>query len=313
MNDEPDALAIELRQASERRAEYERRAAELADAGERLQRARNTALRWRREAGRTAERIEQLSTWNPLRLLWRAMRGDPRGSLIEKLDHARRQHDEVDAEVERLQQQHDSVRQRVDEVADAPASYAQWIQRKEELLRERDGDTAVKLDASAAKIGDLAAQLESLRSMVAHGRSAEGELLSAKAVLQRARTVGLRNMMSPSALFASGQQGQYTAAKAHAERAERHLRNLAAAGHALSGSANAIEVALSNRVAGLSSGIAPVKWAMHGKMRVARDEISNVLENTRETLWSAEQRIREVAALLRAARDERDRWIEEAS
>jgi hypothetical protein len=319
----PADLQARLRRAAERREQHREIAGRLAAMDAQLLRARQLSARWRREAGRAAERLEELSGFRPLALLRGLFRKDHgvRAALAEKLDHARSEHDAVDRLIPELEAQRSEVAAELAVQEHAPATYAQVLREKETWLRERaeqaspdqpDAKYASLLQESAGHIADLDASVAALRRFVGYGRQAEGSLLVAKQGLQQARSAGRMDIAGLGVMAGRSTHRFFDEAKVHLRCAERYLNDMSAEMQKHSAELRRIELSAGLTLASLVFDSLAVDLCVQNKIVIAIEDVDLVLERVRQTVWSAEKGHTDASKLLLVARDERDRWIEQA-
>lgn len=319
----PADLAEKLRIAAQRRAQRRKIAGQLVAIDAELLRARQLSARWRREAGRCAERLEALSGFRPLAFV-RGLFGHNAGlraALAEKLAHAKSEHDAADQLVPGLHAQRREVQAQLDELGDALASYDQVLLAKEAWLQELSelaapdqpaAKYATVLQESALHIQDLEASVSALKRFVGYGRQAEGSLLVAKQGLQRARSAGRMDIAGLAVMAGRSTHRAFDEAKVHLRAAERHLNDMSAEMQKHSAELRRIELSAGLTLANLVLGSLAVDLFVQHKIVTAIEDVDVVLERVRQTVWSAEKGLTDASKLLVVARDERDRWIEQA-
>jgi hypothetical protein len=320
MSSVPDDLAKRLYSASERHDSYRSSTQAIADVDDELLRARQLSARWRRDVGRTAERLEQLSGFRPLAFV-RGLFGrndQARAALAEKLAHAKSEHDEADRKIPELESRRRELLSNQAEQSDAVTVYSAVLQEKECWLRERVGadvqqrSFAAMLDESAVRLGALEAGVASLKRFVSYGRQAEGALLMAKQCLQQAKAAGSADVMGLGVMAGHGKHRAFDEGKVYLNSSERHLRDMSAEMRRHADHLQQIQLSTGLQLADRVFDGLGIDLFVQYKIVTALEDVGDTIDHVRQALWAAEKRRTETIALLGQASDERARWIEQA-
>ncbi|MCK5945562.1 MAG: hypothetical protein KAI24_26465 [Planctomycetes bacterium] len=299
----------ELAAAAARRARFVEVCERLDEAEREHERLRLLAERWRREVGVCAERLDaQRGVFALLRGLFG--NGGDRADLERRLAEARERHDDADGSLAELERQRDALRRERDELADAPATYAELLADKERRLRAAGGDLARRLDESAERLLALDEECELLARVVRLARDAEGELMLVKQCLQLASSAAHVDVMGGGVSLVS--TPQLRDAERHADAARRHLEQLEGDLERHAAVLGRIRFTDDLQLSRLFRCGLSIDFGLIQRIVASSHEVVEVIDRVRQGIWEAEKQLKRLQTTACAARDERAVWIEHA-
>lgn len=233
----------------------------------------------------------------------------------ERLLQAKLRHDECEAAIEPLEQKQAEVRAEITAIGDLDARRDALLADKEQVLRERGGEAAEKLVASAARLGELKDERRELEEAIEAGRRVLPELQGALSELGGAATWGTFDLLGGGMITSMAKHGRIDEARRYVERAQRHLRDFVRE----LGDVDVdmprlgVEIGEFTRFADVFFDCLISDWIVQRRISDARDRVRDGKDRVQHLVFELERRAREARAAESAAIAERQRWIEESS
>jgi len=233
----------------------------------------------------------------------------------ERLVQAKLRHDECDAAIGPLEQSMADVRAQIEAIGDLGATRRELLASKEKLLRERGGDAADRLIASADELGRLQAEVREIDEAVAAGRRVLHELTLARSELGGASSWGVIDMVGGGPFVSIAKHGRIDGARRHVEAAQRHLRDFVRELGDVQSNIPAISIDIGQfaRFADVFFDSLIADWFVQSRIRTATDRVREAKDRVQDLVFALERRRRELVGAEAELTEQRRQWIEQAS